>query len=60
MYYTIKGLLQQLFPPVSSGCTIVVIESAAKFNSSFVKNRYKIFTAVLIKKPMQIPIYSGF
>jgi hypothetical protein len=47
-----KGPLQRLFPSISSGYTIAVIGSAAKFNSDFVKNRSKIFTAVLMEKPL--------
>jgi hypothetical protein len=42
------GFYSGYFPPVSSGCTTAVIGSAAKFNSGFVENRCKLFTAVLI------------
>jgi hypothetical protein len=59
-YYTTKVLLQQLFPPVSSGFTTIVIGSAAKFNSDFVENHCKHFTAVLIEQPRQNIIYNGF
>jgi hypothetical protein len=47
-HYTTNRLLQRLFPSVRSGCTTAVIGSAAKFNSGFVENRCKLFTAVLI------------
>jgi hypothetical protein len=47
-HYTTNRLLLRLFFSVSSGCTTAVIGSAAKFYSYFVKNRCKLFTAVLI------------
>jgi hypothetical protein len=55
-----KRLLQWLFPSISSGCTITVIESAAKFNNDFIENHCKLFTTVFTEQPLQNIIYSNF
>jgi hypothetical protein len=46
-------------PLVSSGCTTAVIGSVVNFNSDFVENRCKSFTAVLMEKPPQNHVNSG-